>query len=978
MFILMHCGGMPFDGNTIKERSLGGSETAAYYMAKALTKAGHKVTLFTHCGEREGEYEGVLYVDAGAPTQEYPLGDRFHFYATHTPHDVCIVQRHPLAFNTKYASKINLLWMHDLATYSTKDYVTAQMWNVDGVLCVSEWHKKQVCDVYGLNPDNVFAITNGIDSSIFSGDFCEGTPSIVRTGINLLYSSRPERGLEHLVRPGGIMERLLTTRPDAQLYVCNYNNTTAQMASYYDALYDRIQELPNCTMLGHLTKHQLAGVMRMSDALFYPSEFEETSCITAMEAMAAGLPIIASNTGALPETVNRVRGAATLLPLKDGVADEDAFHDAACKLRKTEHRPTGHDYFNWGAAAARLMVAVNQCFKSAQTTHETMLAHFIHHSDAYVAKAYADTYGLSAETSPALRELERCYSFAFNGNFKEHYEGYYEYEKARGVDYGPEQLDGEQRFETVAAALSELPYGSVVVDYGCAHGHYTINLAKRYPDIHFIGVDITASNVEKARAWAEDDDVPNVRFIWGTMDNGRLTNFDGQPLVPDSVDAVIMAEVLEHVAAPWEWVDDFEQYMKIDGRYVVTTPFGPWEAIGYKQHDPWRAHVWNIERADLHRMFGHHAGFRITCVPNGVDKFGDMMGSYVTTFKTPESFSIPLLTDAHIASKIATTVPRQRISVCMIAKDAADTLSRCLKSVEDIADEIIVAVDNSTTDNTAEIAASFGAKVVSIKSPLETGFSEARNTSISEATGDWVFWVDSDEVVEKAALLRRSARNNQYNGFAMEQHHFTIEPPGVLRTDLPVKLFRNNRGIKFFGFVHEHPEKMLNEGVGHVSMIRNGCVVAHYGYQNEDVRRGRFTRNLALLLEDRKHNPGRHLGKMLWLRDLAQMCGYEAERNGGRVTRDMLDRAETGIALWEELLADNQLRLAVDGLEFYSPLARLFGEGFEADCVFDTAKHGQTGRGQRVSGYFHKREHFDTLLHALISERTKDYDSKYY
>jgi len=36
MFIVMHCGGMPFNGDTVKTRSLGGSESAAYYMAKEL------------------------------------------------------------------------------------------------------------------------------------------------------------------------------------------------------------------------------------------------------------------------------------------------------------------------------------------------------------------------------------------------------------------------------------------------------------------------------------------------------------------------------------------------------------------------------------------------------------------------------------------------------------------------------------------------------------------------------------------------------------------------------------------------------------------------------------------------------------------------------------------------------------------------------------------------------------------------------
>ena len=58
MFIVMHCMGLPFNGNTIKEKSLGGSETAAYYMAKELAAQGHKLSLFTNDIDG-GVFDGV-------------------------------------------------------------------------------------------------------------------------------------------------------------------------------------------------------------------------------------------------------------------------------------------------------------------------------------------------------------------------------------------------------------------------------------------------------------------------------------------------------------------------------------------------------------------------------------------------------------------------------------------------------------------------------------------------------------------------------------------------------------------------------------------------------------------------------------------------------------------------------------------------------------------------------------------------------
>jgi hypothetical protein len=125
MYIAIHCAGMPFDGDTIPGgQSLGGSESAAYYMAKELVQLGHSVTVFTtkqHLndkGESVGQYwDGVLYEWIGTPTEQLPLGDRFHA-VMQAPFDVCIIQRHPLAFFKPVNAKLCIWWLHDLALYS--------------------------------------------------------------------------------------------------------------------------------------------------------------------------------------------------------------------------------------------------------------------------------------------------------------------------------------------------------------------------------------------------------------------------------------------------------------------------------------------------------------------------------------------------------------------------------------------------------------------------------------------------------------------------------------------------------------------------------------------------------------------------------------------------------------------------------------------------------------------------------------------
>ena len=83
---------------------------------------------------------------------------------------------------------------------------------------------------------------------------------------------------------------------------------------------------------------------------------------------------------------------------------------------------------------------------------------------------------------------------------------------------------------------------------------------------------------------------------------------------------------------------------------------------------------------------------------------------------------------------------------------------------------------------------------------------------------------------------------------------------------MPIRLFRNHRDVRFFGFVHEHPETKINEGVGQ-STILSDVNIAHDGYFTEEGRRGRFMRNINLMFKDRELYPERNLGKFLMIRD---------------------------------------------------------------------------------------------------------------
>lgn len=84
------------------------------------------------------------------------------------------------------------------------------------------------------------------------------------------------------------------------------------------------------------------------------------------------------------------------------------------------------------------------------------------------------------------------------------------------------------------------------------------------------------------------------------------------------------------------------------------------------------------------------------------------------------------------------------LSLCMIVKNEEAVLSRCLESIKDAVDEIII-VDTGSSDATKEIAKKYTDLVYDFK--WINNFSAARNFSFSKASKDYIIWLDADDVI---------------------------------------------------------------------------------------------------------------------------------------------------------------------------------------------------------------------------------------
>ncbi|TDA69941.1 MAG: glycosyltransferase [Clostridia bacterium] len=188
------------------------------------------------------------------------------------------------------------------------------------------------------------------------------------------------------------------------------------------------------------------------------------------------------------------------------------------------------------------------------------------------------------------------------------------------------------------------------------------------------------------------------------------------------------------------------------------------------------------------------------------------------------------------------------LSLCLIARDEATNLPRCLSSVQGLVDQIVV-VDTGSKDNTIEVARRLGAEVYLF--PWTDSFSEARNRSLELARGDWVLILDGDDefVAEDAPLVRELLISPGYEAFFLQTINVlgTGTPEGGLRHPT-LRLFRNRPEYRYIGRIHESVIPSILERAGREAIRVTDIRVRHYGYLKQAVQeKDKAHRNLALL-----------------------------------------------------------------------------------------------------------------------------------
>jgi glycosyltransferase involved in cell wall biosynthesis len=287
-----------YDVATPLKKPLGGSQSALCHLATVLARRGQQVTTLTGTttpreisGVRCLHYEEIP-VEVFSPPDTVTV-------VLNGPADIARVVRdaipgpRPLVLWTQHA--------HDQpAMLPLRDPACVALW--DRIVCISEWQKAMFHDQLGVPLERMEVLRNAI-APAFQNLFANHSDLVAAKSrsLRLAYTSTPFRGLDVLLACFPAIHRRHST---CTLEVFSSMQVYGQPSSDdpYVPLYAQCRATTGIDYRGSISQTELARELARVTLLAYPNTFAETSCIAAMEALAAGLLVVTSDLGALPET----------------------------------------------------------------------------------------------------------------------------------------------------------------------------------------------------------------------------------------------------------------------------------------------------------------------------------------------------------------------------------------------------------------------------------------------------------------------------------------------------------------------------------------------------------------------------------------------------------------------------------------------------------------------------------------------------
>jgi UDP-glucose:(glucosyl)LPS alpha-1,2-glucosyltransferase len=192
--------------------------------------------------------------------------------------------------------KINVLWMHhfvnqkEAQNLGSKDFVD----KLDWIVFNSNWNFEKHVYQFKIPQSKSVVIRNAIEKI--------EQKQKTKNKISLIYHTTPWRGLANLLK---VFKKL--NLENVELNVCSSTliygkKFDESIGKKFESLYDECRNTRNVNYFGFLENNKIIEKLRDVHIFSHPSIWPETSCIAAIEAMAAGCEVVTTNLGALYET----------------------------------------------------------------------------------------------------------------------------------------------------------------------------------------------------------------------------------------------------------------------------------------------------------------------------------------------------------------------------------------------------------------------------------------------------------------------------------------------------------------------------------------------------------------------------------------------------------------------------------------------------------------------------------------------------
>jgi GR25 family glycosyltransferase involved in LPS biosynthesis len=273
-----------------RKNALGGSERAVNYLAAAFPKDYNIII----SGNVEEETIGNV---------QYLHLSKLSSLISQTTFHTIVVSRYISFYDIFSHAKAlqTFVWVHDTAlspygcNLSEFQILEKHGARIDGVVCLTEWHKTHIGNRYPSLKPKIHIINNGIVLNMFK------EPSSVKKVKNrFVYTSCSERGLERLLQ---LWLEILKHIPTAELKISSYNNFPSNADD--ERMLKIIKQYPSSIQhCGKLSQAELYNLMECAEYWLYPSDWPETSCITAIEMMRSGVLCLYYPGAGLTNTMN--------------------------------------------------------------------------------------------------------------------------------------------------------------------------------------------------------------------------------------------------------------------------------------------------------------------------------------------------------------------------------------------------------------------------------------------------------------------------------------------------------------------------------------------------------------------------------------------------------------------------------------------------------------------------------------------------